>query len=157
MPSTACWASRDEPDRCRKRAERKRLGGVRYGTANQGQHVVQTGRAGARGEEHHGVRNTGCLLGSLVIPGAFIFGKIEGYYCPKCGAKVRPAWTVSEVDRVDTNCQSDATPESEKDEAYWAEYVARLRRKVRALAAPPQGTVDYARRPGASASSTPDR
>jgi hypothetical protein len=50
----------------------------------------------------HRARNTGCLLGSLVVPGAFIFGKVEGYYCPKCGAKVQPAWTVSEVDRIDS-------------------------------------------------------
>ncbi|HLY84301.1 MAG TPA: hypothetical protein VKQ71_15040 [Acidimicrobiales bacterium] len=44
----------------------------------------------------HRIRNTGALVGSVALPGAFIFGKVEGYYCPKCGEKVRPAWTVTD-------------------------------------------------------------
>jgi hypothetical protein len=39
----------------------------------------------------HRVRNTA----ALVLPGALLFGKVEGYYCPKCGGKVRPAWRMA--------------------------------------------------------------
>lgn len=81
----------------------------------------------------HRVRNTGCLLGSAVVPGAYIFGKVEGYYCPKCGARVHPAWMTSEVDRIDTQSRIGGSPQdetapldSEKDEAYWDDYVERV-------------------------------
>ena len=40
----------------------------------------------------HRIRNTGALAGSIVVPGAFLFGKVEAYYCPNCGLKVSPAW-----------------------------------------------------------------
>jgi Short C-terminal domain len=39
----------------------------------------------------HKVRNTGCGCASLVFPFAFLLGKHEGYYCPKCGALVQSA------------------------------------------------------------------
>ncbi len=39
----------------------------------------------------HRVRNTA----ALVLPRALLFGKVEGYYCPKCGGKVHPAWTMA--------------------------------------------------------------
>jgi hypothetical protein len=63
----------------------------------------------------HRVRNTGAVLS-----GAFIFGKVESYYCPTCGAKVRPAWMPRGA--------ATAVPEpiEPRDEAYWEAYVARV-------------------------------
>lgn len=66
----------------------------------------------------HRVRNTGALLGSVALPGAFLLGKVEGYYCPKCGAKVHPI-----RDRHDPIGQESIEPH---DEAYWIDYVARV-------------------------------
>ena len=41
----------------------------------------------------HKVRNTGSLLGELLLPGAALMGsKVEGYVCPSCGSRVHPAW-----------------------------------------------------------------
>jgi hypothetical protein len=63
----------------------------------------------------HRVRNTGAVLS-----GAFIFGKVEGYYCPNCGAKVHPAW----MNRG--SATAVAEPTEPRDEAYWEAYVARV-------------------------------
>jgi len=79
----------------------------------------------------HRVRNTGAILS-----GAFLFGKVEGYYCPTCGAKVHPAWMrkdampdFGEVNRIDRQNQlrkATAEPIEPHDEAYWEAYVARV-------------------------------
>jgi hypothetical protein len=39
----------------------------------------------------HRVRNAA----AVVIPGGVLFSKVEAYYCPKCGGKVRPAWRMA--------------------------------------------------------------
>jgi hypothetical protein len=42
-----------------------------------------------------GVKNTHRIrnASSLLLPlGPLLFSKVEGYYCPKCGARVHPAW-----------------------------------------------------------------
>ncbi len=62
----------------------------------------------------HKVRNTGAVLS-----GAFLFGKVEGYYCPNCGAKLRPIRMRGERTVV-------AEPIEQHDEAYWEAYVARV-------------------------------
>jgi hypothetical protein len=62
----------------------------------------------------HRVRNTGAILS-----GAFLLGKVEAYYCPKCGDKVRPAW-------MGRGSIPEPEPIEPRDEAYWEAYVARV-------------------------------
>ena len=66
----------------------------------------------------HRVRNTGAIFGELLLPGAALLGsKVESYYCPNCGAKVRPAWMHRGA------APAVAEPIEPRDEAYWEAYV----------------------------------
>ena len=69
----------------------------------------------------HRVRNTGAIFGELLLPGAALLGsKVESYYCPNCGATVRPAWMHRGA------APAVAEPIEPRDEAYWEAYVARV-------------------------------
>jgi hypothetical protein len=89
----------------------------------------------------HRVRNTGALLSSVALPGAFLFGKVEGHYCPSCGGKVQHAeWPLTTRLRERTELaraargangsqggvDDDPTSIEPRDEAYWEAYVARV-------------------------------
>jgi hypothetical protein len=55
-------------------------------------------------KNNHRIRNTA----AVIVPGAFLFTKVERYFCPKCGAQVRPAWMMA-----GSASQSTATPSTD--------------------------------------------